>query len=189
LSQANTISSMCQAHAWHLPWPSLLLPRYSTQPLSVNHLLSMTIVPTQEDLCGTDCCRPSTSPGAAILVVCEYCTDRLYSLRASVSTRGLPPLPGRLLTLDRLQLLPQDTPDTSSHIATSPPAAILSTMPTEVIDNDMRVQAMLNHTEPVTLPLDISTIYTVLTPETARRAGRQPTRHRPMGLLKVVGGQ
>jgi hypothetical protein len=77
---------------------SLLLPRYSTQPLSINHLLSMTIVPTQEDLCGTDCCRPSTSPGAAILVVCEYCTDRLYPLRAPVSTRGLPPLPGRLLT-------------------------------------------------------------------------------------------
>jgi hypothetical protein len=189
LSQANTISSMCQAHAWHLPWPSLLLPRYSTQPLSVNHLLSMTIVSTQEDLCGTDCCRPSTSPGTAILVVCEYCTDRLYPLQAPVSTRGLPPLPGRLLTLDRLQLLPQDTPDTSSHIATSPPAAVLGTMPTEVIDNDMRVQAMLNHTEPVTLPLDTSTIYTVLTPETARWAGRQPTRHRPMGLLKVVGGQ
>src|ERR1043166_9395314 len=27
------------------------------------------------------------------------------------------------------------------------------------------------------------------TPETARRAGLQPTRQRPMGLLKVVGGQ
>jgi hypothetical protein len=29
----------------------------------------------------------------------------------------------------RLQLIPQDTPDTSSHIATLPPAAVLSTMP------------------------------------------------------------
>jgi len=89
----------------------------------------------------------------------------------------------------RLQLIPQDTPDTSSPIATSPPAAVLSTMPTEVIDNHMLVQAMLNHTEPVTLLLDTGTTYTMLTPETARRAGLQPTRQRPMGLLKVVGGQ
>ena len=89
----------------------------------------------------------------------------------------------------RLQLIPPDMPDTSSHIATSPPAAVLSTMPTEVIDNHMLVQAMLNHTEPVTLLLDTGTTYTMLTPETARRAGLQPTRQRPMGLLKVVGGQ
>jgi predicted aspartyl protease len=89
----------------------------------------------------------------------------------------------------RLQLLPPDTPDTSSPSATSPPTAVLSTMPTEVIDNHMLVQAMLNHTEPVTLLLDTGTTYTMLTPETARRAGLQPTRHRPMGLLKVVGGQ
>jgi predicted aspartyl protease len=89
----------------------------------------------------------------------------------------------------RLQLIPQDTPDTSSPIASSPPAAVLSTMPTEVIDNHMLVQAMLNHTEPVTLLLDTGATYTMLTPETARRAGLQPIRHRPMGLLKVVGGQ
>ena len=89
----------------------------------------------------------------------------------------------------RLQLIPQDTPDTSSHLATSPPAAVLCTMPAEVIDNHMLVQATLNHTEPVTLLLDTGTTYTMLTPETARRAGLQPTRSRPMGLLKVVGGQ
>jgi predicted aspartyl protease len=88
----------------------------------------------------------------------------------------------------RLQLIPQDTSDTSPS-ATSPPVAVLSTMPTEVIDNHMLVQAMLNHTEPVTLLLDTGTTYTMLTPETARRAGLQPTRHKPMGLLKVVGGQ
>ena len=89
----------------------------------------------------------------------------------------------------RLQLIPQDTPDTSSRLATSPPAAVLCTMPAEVIDNHMLVQATLNHTEPVTLLLDTGTTYTMLTPETARRAGLQPTRYRPMGLLKVVGGQ
>src|SRR5262245_25044024 len=89
----------------------------------------------------------------------------------------------------RLQLIPQDMSDASSHIASPPPAAVLSTMPTEVIDNHMLVQAMLNHTEPVTLFLDTGTTYTMLTPETARRAGLQPTRHRPIGLLKVVGGQ
>ena len=89
----------------------------------------------------------------------------------------------------RLQLIPQDTPDTSSHIATLPPAAVLSTMPTEVLDNHMLVQAMLNHTGPVTLLLDTGITYTMLTSETAWRAGLQPTRHRPMGLLKVVGGQ
>jgi len=66
---------------------------------------------------------------------------------------------------------------------------VLCMMPTEVIDNHMLVQAMLNHTEPVTLLLDTSTTYAMLTPETARRAGLQPTRHRPMGLLKVIGGQ
>jgi predicted aspartyl protease len=53
----------------------------------------------------------------------------------------------------------------------------------------MLVQAMLNHMEPVTLLLDTGTTYTMLTPETARRAGLQPTHYRPMGLLKVVGGQ
>ena len=89
----------------------------------------------------------------------------------------------------RLQLIPQDTSDASSYIASPPPAAVLSTMPTEVIDNHMLVQAMLNHTEPVTLLLDTGTTYTMLTPETARRVGLQPTHHRPMGLLKAVGGQ
>jgi Aspartyl protease len=53
----------------------------------------------------------------------------------------------------------------------------------------MLVQAMLNHMEPVTLLLDTGITYTMLTPETVWRAGLQPTRHRPMGLLKVVGGQ
>jgi len=89
----------------------------------------------------------------------------------------------------RLQLIPQDTPDTASPIAPSPPVAVLSTMPAEVIDNHMLVQAMLNHTEPVTLLLDTGATYTMLTPEAARRAGLQVTPHRLMGLLKVVGGQ
>jgi len=89
----------------------------------------------------------------------------------------------------RLQLIPPDTPNMPSLIVTSPPAAVLSTMPTEVVDNHILVQAMLNHTEPVTLLLDTGTTYTMLTPETARRAGLHPTRHRPLGLLKVVGGQ
>ena len=43
--------------------------------------------------------------------------------------------------------------------------------------------------EPGILLLDTGITYTMLTPETAWRAGLQPTRHRPMGLLKVVGGQ
>ena len=89
----------------------------------------------------------------------------------------------------RLQLIPQDTPETAPPLATSPVAAVLSSMSTEVIDNHILVQAMLNDTEPVTLLLDTGTTYTMLTPETARRAGLQPTRHRPQGLLKVVGGQ
>jgi predicted aspartyl protease len=89
----------------------------------------------------------------------------------------------------RLQLIPQDTPNTPSRLATSPPAAVLSTMPAEVIDNHILVQAMLNHTEPVTLLLDTGASHTMLTPETARRAGLRPTPHRPMGRLKVVGGQ
>jgi predicted aspartyl protease len=85
----------------------------------------------------------------------------------------------------RLQLLPPDTPDTSSHTA----AAVLSPIAAEVIDNHMLVRAILNDTEPVTLLLDTGTTYTMLTPETARRAGLRLTRQRPMGLLKVVGGQ
>ena len=89
----------------------------------------------------------------------------------------------------RLQLIPQDSLDTSLPLAASPVAAVLSTMSTEVVDNHVLVQATLNHTEPVTLLLDTGTTYTMLTPETARRAGLQPTRHRSQGLLKVVGGQ
>jgi predicted aspartyl protease len=89
----------------------------------------------------------------------------------------------------RLQLMPQDMPDPSSHLTASPAAAVLSTTSTEVIDNHMLVHAMLNHTEPVTLLLDTGTTYTMLTPETARRVGLYPTQHRPRGLLKVVGGQ
>jgi predicted aspartyl protease len=62
-------------------------------------------------------------------------------------------------------------------------------MPAEVIDNHILVQAMLNHTEPVTLLLDTGASHTMLTPETARRAGLRPTSRTPMGRLKVVGGQ
>lgn len=89
----------------------------------------------------------------------------------------------------RLQLMPPDAHETVSPPAPSPVTAVLSTMAMEVIDNHMVVQAMLNHTEPVTLLLDTGTTYTMLTPETARRAGLQLSRSRPRGLLKVVGGQ
>jgi predicted aspartyl protease len=89
----------------------------------------------------------------------------------------------------RLQLLPQDTPETASRRVISPMAAVLSILSTEVIDNHMLVQGMLNHTAPVTLLLDTGTTYTMLTPETARRAGLQPTRRSPRGLLNVIGGQ
>src|SRR5262249_56538786 len=37
---------------------SLLLPRYSTQPLLADHLLSKTVIPAQEGLCCAACCRP-----------------------------------------------------------------------------------------------------------------------------------
>ena len=69
------------------------------------------------------------------------------------------------------------------------PATVLSTMPTEVLDNHMLVQAMLNHTGPVTLLLDTGITYTMLTSETAWRAGLQPIGLWRVGLLKVVRGQ
>jgi predicted aspartyl protease len=61
-------------------------------------------------------------------------------------------------------------------------------VPFQTIYNHIRLHAVLNHKEQVTLFLDTGVTHTLITPDTAKRLGLSPTAETPKQALHVLGG-